>query len=1100
MALAYTAQLAYGYRRNVAVMVDFNDSQTAVLAQLDALLVTASTAYNQRRYQDAVAAYTSARELLWNQIYPLTTLNENLAWGTDLLRTLVSYSAEWLNVLPVEQASVGVRPRELVAVNAPVFGLLSSATDARGTAALADLQLSQTLSASGSTASAKFFSDRAAAESPDLIKQVLTLSAGAQSAPVTAAPAPATPAPGQAPAPSAGPVLAGGPLRSPLLDQTVTRQANFNPAVSLAGNSVLETATIPMENRVALIAGFGSGTIAAAPVAPVVVPPPLTVAQRVYSVEVAGAAKQVSWAAGQAAPTDQLLGTLYDAHRLATELPDVLIKPATPADAALAIAHAWYYETPLGLAECYHAMGNYSEAEAWYLRAASYQYLNAALEAPYVWSRLATLYLDWGNSFFRDDDAPTALPIYQKVLGADGSVPTSQLYTITGLKPAADAARLLIGSLKNPAGVQVNPAISVVIFDIQAQLAKISGGLDFWGHWAQNIPIWTFDYLQSVAANFCQLAIGAERDAMTFWEKADSGSLTRLQLTQNVGLSQAELTAANQQTAAAAAEAQAYQAAQNVAQLRASDATANATEYQSKSAQWTMHQALQTQLSGGQDGDASQLNQLADQMTSGPYSISGDRGTLAAAESLSAARVQRDYEIDTMKRQAAELQASVAQAASEVTAANARVTAAQASAHAAAVRVDQAQQLVAAFDQQRFTPDVWNALGDRMSQLSQRYLAWTIDVAKRMQRAYNFENDVALQVIRPDYTSSQVHGMLGSEALMADIQSFTYDQVTSTAPKSQSIKQTISLAQRYPFLLETQFRPTGTVDFQTDLDDFDTRYPGTYGGRIEHVEVAIDGIIPATGISGSLTNAGISHYRTPTSAGGALKHRVQNRETQIISDFDPRLDALVDSPDKRQLGVFEGAGLASTWTLSLPPDVNQLDFASIVDVRLTFTYRARFDPDLRTAVLTELASRPAAHARQRPFPLRWVFADAFFAFYSTGILDISLTRGDFAATETNPILTDLSLVVAATPHTRVAGIKLTVTAPGKPPVAVTTGTDGTVQAADVAAAVAGQPAIGAYRIALSGTENPSWVTNGALDLGAIDNIALVVGYTYTPRS
>ena len=392
-----------------------------------------------------------------------------------------------------------------------------------------------------------------------------------------------------------------------------------------------------------------------------------------------------------------------------------------------------------------------------------------------------------------------------------------------------------------------------------------------------------------------------------------------------------------------------------------------------------MHQALQTQLSGGEDGDGNQLNQLADQMMSGSYSLSGDRGTLAAAESLTAARLQNQYQIATMNRQANELSAAAAQAGAEVAAANARVTAAQASAHAAAVRVQASQQLVQAFDQQRFTPDVWNALGDRMNGLSQRYLMWALGIAKRMQSAYNFENDVAVQIIRPDYTSSEVHGLLAADALMADIQSFTYDLITSTAPKPQPLKQTISLSQRYPFQFETQLRRTGSMDFQTDLDDFDSVYPGTYAGRIEHVEVAVDGIIPARGISGSLTNAGISQYRTPSASGGTMKQRVQNRETQIVSDFDVRADALVDNPDRRQLGVFQGAGLASTWTLALPKDVNQqLDFNALVDVRLTFTYRARFDPDLRASVLAELAARPGIHARQRPFPLRWVFADAFF--------------------------------------------------------------------------------------------------------------------------
>ncbi len=64
-----------------------------------------------------------------------------------------------------------------------------------------------------------------------------------------------------------------------------------------------------------------------------------------------------------------------------------------------------------------------------------------------------------------------------------------------------------------------------VVLDIWAQLSKIAAGLDFWGHWSANVPIWTFDYLQSVALTFCQLAVSAERDAMTFWEKADLGQL-----------------------------------------------------------------------------------------------------------------------------------------------------------------------------------------------------------------------------------------------------------------------------------------------------------------------------------------------------------------------------------------------------------------------------------------------------------------------------------------------------------------------------------------------------------------------------------------------
>jgi hypothetical protein len=35
---------------------------------------------------------------------------------------------------------------------------------------------------------------------------------------------------------------------------------------------------------------------------------------------------------------------------------------------------------------------------------------------------------------------------------------------------------------------------------------------------------------------------------------------------------------------------------------------------------------------------------------------------------------------------------------------------------------------------------------------------------------------------------------------------------------------------------------------------------------------------------------------------------------------------------------------------------------------------------------------------------------------------------------------------------------------------------------------------------MDAADNPSWVTNGALVLDDIDNIALVIGYSFTPRS
>ncbi len=1081
--------LAYTTSRLTAV-IGFTGAPTDTLARIEQLLVGAATAKRERRYLEAIDDYNSARNLIWAQLFPATMYDEVRAVTLDLTRSLASYAGEWMNVLPVETAAAGVRPREVLAIDpGPALGLRSSAVTAAGAGAAADLTLANTLAADGNLQSAAFFRQRAQATAPDLVSQ---LSAPAGSA---------------TPANPAAPVAGGlGPAPSMLARGISALSARAPARLEPALTALLPSSAINASQLATAIVAQDS--IAATAV--VQIPPAITVAQRSYTTVADGQARQLQWTGGNAPAVDDILSTLYQSRIALTRLPDALIVPERPADVAAGLPHAWYYESPLGLAECYHALGDFSSAERWYLKAAGYAYLNSAIEAPYVWSRLATLYLDWGNAQFRSDSPEEALVTYGKVIAVDGAgaptQPATALWTLIGLAPAASTAGSVLAAIAadtDPSTLAASPAIVSVLYEIWAQLAKIQGGLDFWGHWSQHVPIWTFDYLQSVAISLTQLAVGTERDAITFWEKADAGTLTRTQLAASVTQAKAEADAADRQVDAAIAEKRAFAAGQAAANKRAADARANATEYAAKSWEWSLHQAQAAQMQGGDDGNANDLNQLADQFTSGPYDVHGSRATLSAGEQLASSRIQNQYEVDSLNRQAQDLDAAATQAAAETTAANARFTAAKASATAAKTRVGLAKQIVAAFDDQRFTPDVWNQLGQRMSDLSQRYLAMALEVAKRMQRAYNFENDVQLSIIKSDYTSDTIRGLLAADVLLADVETFTYEQIVSTTAKVQAVKQTISLAGRFPNAFETNFRTTGRMDFQTSFDDFDDRYPGTFAGRIVAVEVAVDGIVPAAGLSGTLTNAGISHFRTPLASWPAapaqgIKHRVQPRESLVVSDYDPRADALVADNDRRRRRIFEGAGLASTWTFEMPRDVNDVDYEAILDVRLTFTYDARFDPDLRARVLSDLASLPALHARTKPLPLRWLFPDAFFALYATGKLRFTLSQEQFLRTELAPQLTGLSLIAVTAPGTSATGLVLSVTAPGHPPVTVTTQADGSVPAANLAASASGS-ALGAWEIGIDPAANPGWVQNGALHLDALANVALLLSYNFTPR-
>jgi hypothetical protein len=159
-------------------------------------------------------------------------------------------------------------------------------------------------------------------------------------------------------------------------------------------------------------------------------------------------------------------------------------------------------------------------------------------------------------------------------------------------------------------------------------------------------------------------------------------------------------------------------------------------------------------------------------------------------------------------------------------------------------------------------------------------------IAKMMEKAYNFENDRNVSIIKNTYSGAIRSGLLASDALMADIQSFTEDLLFNTQSKKQVLQTTICLAERYGYQFETQLRRTGNMKFATTLDDFDETYPGTYGGRIIQVSVSLEGIVPPTGVTGTLTNSGISIYRRPTDPTQLTtlpppRVRIQNGETAV---------------------------------------------------------------------------------------------------------------------------------------------------------------------------------------------------------------------------
>jgi hypothetical protein len=408
---------------------------------------------------------------------------------------------------------------------------------------------------------------------------------------------------------------------------------------------------------------------------------------------------------------------------------------------------------------------------------------------------------------------------------------------------------------------------------------------------------------------------------------------------------------------------------------------------------------------------------------------------------------------------------------------------------------------LSAFDSQFFTPDVWYQMGQFMRSISSHYLTMAIKVARLMQRAYNFENDLDRHFIKVDYSTNTLKGLLGADALLLDIDSFTFDLITAVTRKRMPVKQTISLAERYPFLFETALRQSGVLAFETRIEDFDLAFPGTFQRRLERVEVEVDGVLPAAGVRGVLTNGGISRDRTPDI--NTLKVRIQPRESLVLSEHRIRDDAFLFPADPSRLGVFEGAGVAGTWTLELPRPSNDLDYRAISDVRLVFYYQASFDLNLATAVKTQLAAFAGVTLHARTLPLRWTYPDAFFHFQDTGQLAFSVTPIEFPYNELDPQLEHLAVIVVPDPGVDPSGWKVRLGTPGHPATIVAQPTAQGAIAADTGhpwqPLVTG-PATGDYLLEVRENENPGLVVDGRLALAPIQNVVVITEYSFTPRA
>ena len=248
------------------------------------------------------------------------------------------------------------------------------------------------------------------------------------------------------------------------------------------------------------------------------------------------------------------------------------------------------------------------------------------------------------------------------------------------------------------------------------------------------------------------------------------------------------------------------------------------------------------------------------------------------------------------------------------------------------------------------TADLYAWLSRQVRGLYNQSFQLAYDVARKAERALQFEiGDASQSFLQTGYTSGR-EGLLAGEGLMLDLKRMESAYLDLNQREYELTKH-VSLRQIDPVALLT-LRATGTCSVTLPEGLFDLDCPGHYFRRIRSVAVSIPSVVgPYSGLNCTLTLQQSCVRTSPQLINGGYSRN--GDDAGRFSDYFGRIESIVTSSGTNDTGLFEtnlhderylpfeGSGAVSQWTLQLPANIRQFDYASISDVVLRLRYTAR---------------------------------------------------------------------------------------------------------------------------------------------------------------
>lgn len=439
------------------------------------------------------------------------------------------------------------------------------------------------------------------------------------------------------------------------------------------------------------------------------------------------------------------------AERLIIDLADRDLFTAT-------LAHVRGFALPMALGDTYHALGRYDLADRYFRAAASYRYLNQAIELPVVWARLARTYVAEGDRHYRQQDTTAATAAYERVVRVvDGGFELVGPLYEGAFEPLAEETLELLKAPDPLTFDAVDYARRIVVLQALSSLQQIANSINYLGIPDDVIPIHPWRYLQNQARYFAGQAIQAERAYLTFKGTAEKEAFTRLALEQAVAAQKSAVKVEQKKLEVAEEQERVARASRKLAEDRIQRANESWEDYAAVAEQTAFYDemsAFYAAPEGGVHVDPDHAQKLGIQLTHVHERYTGLFGSsdfyyvkdvaksdLFRTMNRSRSKLTRELELRNLDRKISDLGGELEVAKGQVSSAVKGKQAAQAQLKLAELHARQAGAQLAAFQDQELTPELWDRLAEAQREISQRYLNWAIGAAFLMERAYEFEYD-----------------------------------------------------------------------------------------------------------------------------------------------------------------------------------------------------------------------------------------------------------------------------------------------------------------------------------------------------------------------